>query len=162
MAIAGTYGRGQMLGAGVDPRLFVQDYSGFARAGEIMGQAYANLGQSIGSAISGFADMKKQTSMFNAQSKGAENYLNSAKTLLGDKVPGLAGQIDSLLAMANDPAVSPYEKAAILTSGRQSLSDYTNLFMQGERLDMQRQRMSAGGGGGGQQNAPAQSFVPTF
>lgn len=151
-----------MLGAGVDPSLFRQDYSGFARAGETMGQAYADLGKSIGSAITGFADMKKQTSMLNAQSKGAENYLNSAKTLLGDKVPGLAGQIDSLLSMANDPSVSPYEKAALLSSGQQSLSDYTNLFMKGEQIDMQRQRMSQMGGGGGGQVAPAAQFVPTF
>jgi len=145
-----------MLGAGVDPSLFRQDYSGFAKAGEIQGQAYADLGKSIGSAITNFADMKKQTSMFNAQSKSAENYLNSAKTLLGDKVPGLAAQIDSLLSMANDPGVSPYEKAALLSSGQKSLSDYTNLFMKDEQIDMQRQRMSQMGGN--RQNAPAVSI----
>jgi hypothetical protein len=160
MAIAGTYGRGQMLGAGVDPSLFKQDYSGFAKAGEIQGQAYADLGESIGSAITGFADIKKQTSILNAQSKGAENYLNSAKTLLGDKVPGLTGQIDGLLAMANDPAVSPYEKAALLSSGRQSLSDLTDLYLQREKIGMMQQAQAQSMSGTGGNNWDAGLTAP--
>jgi hypothetical protein len=160
MAIAGTYGRGQMLGAGVDPSLFKQDYSGFAKAGEIQGQAYADLGKSIGSAITGFADIKKQTSILNAQSKGAESYLNSAKTLLGDKVPGLTGQIDGLLAMANDPAVSPYEKAALLSSGRQSLSDLTDLYLQREKIGMMQQAQAQSMSGTGENNWNAGLAAP--
>lgn len=160
MAIAGTYGRGQMLGAGVDPSLFRQDYSGFAKAGEIQGQAYADLGKSIGSAITGFADIKKQTSILNAQSKGAENYLNSAKTLLGDKVPGLTGQIDGLLAMANDPAVSPYEKASLLSSGRQSLSDLTDLYLQREKIGMMQQAQAQSMSGTGENNWNAGLTAP--
>ena len=45
------YGRGKMLGEGINPESFKQDFSGFARAGEIQGKAFADLGESIGGTI---------------------------------------------------------------------------------------------------------------
>ena len=54
-----TYGRGQMLGSGINPESFKQDYSGFARAAEIQAQGMANLGASISGVIKDFGEQKK-------------------------------------------------------------------------------------------------------
>ena len=47
-------------GTRVDPRLMQADYSGFARAGEIQGQAMANIGLQIGGAIKEYAKKKEK------------------------------------------------------------------------------------------------------
>jgi hypothetical protein len=46
-----TYGQGQMLGSGINPESFKQDYSGFANAAAMQAQGIANLGKSIGGMI---------------------------------------------------------------------------------------------------------------
>jgi len=48
-------------GTRVDPRLMQADYSGFARAGEIQGQAMANLGAQIGQGIEKYKKNKEIT-----------------------------------------------------------------------------------------------------
>ena len=55
-----TYGRGQMLGSGINPESFKQDYSGFARAAETQAQGMADLGASIGGVIKDFGEQKKE------------------------------------------------------------------------------------------------------
>jgi hypothetical protein len=40
-----------LLGSSIDPSLFSNDYSGFANAGAIQGQSYAQLGKDVGGAI---------------------------------------------------------------------------------------------------------------
>jgi hypothetical protein len=47
-------------GTRVDPRLMQADYSGFARAGMIRGQAMANLGAKIGSVIEDYKEKKQE------------------------------------------------------------------------------------------------------
>jgi hypothetical protein len=54
------YGDAPRLGDTIDPRLMAQDFSGFARAGAIKGQALANLGQNIGDIIKMRGEQKKQ------------------------------------------------------------------------------------------------------
>jgi hypothetical protein len=54
-----TYGRGQMLGSGINPESFKQDYSGFADAAATQAQGLANLGASIGGVIKDFGEQKK-------------------------------------------------------------------------------------------------------
>jgi len=56
------------VGTRVDPRLGQLDYGGFARAGAIRGQAMAELGATIGSAIK-FAAEKKQEKALGKQAK---------------------------------------------------------------------------------------------
>ena len=168
MAIAGTYGRGQMLGAGVDPSLFRQDYSGFAKAGETMGEAYAGLGKSIGSALTDFADIKKQNAALKAQTQSDVNYAKSLSGVLQESDPEKAKELASQIEALNDPSLNAYDRASMAASIRQQGSDYFQLrqLQQADQLSnmklMRMSQMSAGGGGGGQQNAPAQSFVPTF
>jgi hypothetical protein len=162
MAIAGTYGRGQMLGAGVDPSLFRQDYSGFAKAGEIQGQAYADLGKSIGSAITGFADIKKQNAALKAQTQSDVDFAKSAQGLYKDSDPERAGALAQSIEALNDPGLNAYEKAALASGLRQNISDGFKLQQMQSAMQMQRQRMSQMGGGGGGQVAPAAKFVPKF
>ena len=50
-----------LLGSSVDPSLFSNDYSGFAQAGAVQGQSYANLGQNIGEGISKAVDMYQES-----------------------------------------------------------------------------------------------------
>jgi hypothetical protein len=56
-----TYGKGQMLGSGINPESFKLDYSGMANAAATQAQGVADLGASIGGAISEVGDyFKKQ------------------------------------------------------------------------------------------------------
>ena len=48
-----------LLGSSVDPRLFVQDYSGFTRAAEIQAQGMQNLGAAIGQGIKDFGEARQ-------------------------------------------------------------------------------------------------------
>jgi hypothetical protein len=163
MAIAGTYGRGQMLGAGVDPSLFRQDFSGFARAGEIQGQTYADLGESIGGAIQsaagGFQQMKKQTAEINVAKKTAASRIDSMLNLYGDKIPGLKDQLESYKSILNDPKMSQYEQGITASSLVQELDNLINMNMQVSQYGLQQLKMqqmqqsmrqsAAGSAGGG-------------
>ena len=163
MAIAGTYGRGQMLGAGVDPNLFRQDYSGFAKAGETMGKAYADLGQSIGSAISGFADMKKQNAALKAQTQSDIDFAKSAQGLYKDEDSEYSNSLAQRIEALNDPGLNAYEKASYAAGLRQSVTDDFKLRQMQSAMQMSQMRMNRmSAGGNGQQNAPAPSFAPTF
>ena len=62
-------------GTRVDPRLMQADYSGFARAGEIQGQAMANIGAQIGQGIEKYKK-KKQDAADDAEfAQAVEPYL---------------------------------------------------------------------------------------
>lgn len=157
MAIAGTYGRGQMLGAGVDPSLFKQDYSGFARAGETMGEAYGNIGESISKGISNFQEKKKENAKYNAQIKSAEKMIDSALQFF----PENKDQLEAAKASINDPSRSTMERAMEASEVGNFINNSLNMMKMRASMDIQNQRlsqMSAGGGGSGQQNAPAPSI----
>ena len=66
-----------MLGSGINPESFKQDYSGFARAAETQAQGMANLGANIGGVIKDFGEenklRKKEQAEQNKQVKLAEN-----------------------------------------------------------------------------------------
>lgn len=98
-----------MLGAGVDPRLFVQDYSGFANAGAMQGQAMANLGQSIASGIEGFQEKKKEQANIERQIKKADNVAKA----ISDLVPDLAPTIEALRAQLMDLNLPQNDRLAI-------------------------------------------------
>jgi len=54
------YGQGRRLGESIDPRLMQADFSGYANAGMIQGQALANMGKQIGDVIKQRSDQKKR------------------------------------------------------------------------------------------------------
>ena len=95
-----------LIGSSIDPRMFVQDYSGFADAARIQGAGMANFGNQIGGAIADYGEQQKEAKAGIAKGKAA---LQFAKTLK----PELADQIDQLGAMFNDPSKSQVELSAI-------------------------------------------------
>jgi len=65
-----------LLGSSIDPSLFSNDYSGFANAGAIRGQATAQLGKDIGGAITagaqGYQQMKQMQGQTDAFGKSMD------------------------------------------------------------------------------------------
>ena len=55
-----AYGKGQMLGSGINPESFKLDFSGFADAAKMQAQGLSNLGQSIGGSIQSYGEVKKE------------------------------------------------------------------------------------------------------
>jgi hypothetical protein len=109
------------VGSKVRPELGRADVSGFARAGEYYGQALANLGEQIGSAVTKYAVNKQKkedkklryesilpytTSMFGAEEgeKMAQTFSNDPK--LGAQILEFAGMQQDQAALQQALAVS--------------------------------------------------------
>ena len=87
-----------LLGSSVDPRLFVQDYSGFTRAAEIQAQGMQNLGEGIGKAAMQVGDyFKKQKESKNLATMGLK-IAEAAKIM----DPAQAPYYDSLINTLKD------------------------------------------------------------
>jgi hypothetical protein len=127
-----------LLGSTVDPRLFVQDYSGFTRAADIQGQSMANLRGQIGSTIEGLAEdytkKKKEESQINALKKSTESRIDSAINLFGDKMPGLAEQLQSQKALLNDPNISLYEQGLNASTVAGEIGNTLNMLLQSQQM----------------------------
>ena len=82
-----------MLGSGINPESFKQDYSGFARAAEIQAQSIANLGQNIGSAV---GDYFKAQGEDKKKVKQAGTQIDAALKLFPDLSPMLSQAKDEL------------------------------------------------------------------
>lgn len=84
-------------GTKVDPRLGRLDYSGYARAGEMWGQALSNLGQQIGGAI----ERKRKKKEEKEKNEAAMNVLSSRFGMSEDDAKAAvdAGLTDSILSM---------------------------------------------------------------
>jgi len=119
-----TYGRGQMLGSGINPESFKQDYSGFARAAATQAQGIANLGANIGNAINMVGDENKQINQNIAKGKSA---LAFAKA----NYPELAQRIDEIGNIFSDPNVSKADQAA---AGSQ-MGDFVTAMIRGQEFN---------------------------
>ena len=62
---------GFQKGTTIDPRLGALDYSGYAKAGEIEGQAMADLGSSIAGGIEDYTAKKSESKAFEQSVKGS-------------------------------------------------------------------------------------------
>lgn len=143
-----------LLGSSVDPRLFVQDYSGFARAAEIQGQGMANLGKGIAQGIEQFQELKKQGNLFSAQKKVDASYIDSAINLFKDKDPNRAAQLQAERSMMDDPSLSLKQQVLMGKSLRQAISDDIDLGYKAARMFKAQEqgggsRSASSGGGGG-------------
>jgi hypothetical protein len=127
-----------LLGSTVDPRLFIQDYSGFTRAADIQGQSMANIGANVGSVIKGlgedYASRKKEESQINALKKSTESRIDSAINLFGDKMPGLAEQLQSQKALLNDPNISLYEQGLNASTVAGEIENTLNMLLQSQQM----------------------------
>jgi len=84
-----AYGKGQMLGSGINPESFKQDYSGFANAAAIEAQGIANLGGQVGDYFKQQGEKKKTV-------KQASTQIDAAIKLFPDLAPMLSGVRDTL------------------------------------------------------------------
>ena len=117
-------------GTTVDPRLMQADYSGFARVGEIEGQAMANIGQSVASGIEGYKKRKKEQNAGKARIKRAEALGDSMIAMVKDKNPDLANSIAETMSMNFDEGV-PFAQRMEATEGfEQSLM---NMFLMDQK-----------------------------
>jgi hypothetical protein len=139
-----TYGRGQMLGSGINPESFKQDYSGFANAAAIRAQGLSDLGASIGGVIKEFGEVKKEQKKVDAYNKASAKAIEAAITLGGSY--GITGAEETLrpfLEAYNDPNLSPIEKAALLDEGKGMIPNVFGRFDQSQAADIQRAQLDA-------------------
>jgi len=145
-----AYGKGQMLGSGINPESFKLDFGGFADAAKMQAQGIAGLGQSIGGAIQNYGEVKKEQKKVDAYNKASAKSIEAAITL--GKSYGIKGVEETLapfLQSYNDPNLSPIEKAALLDEGKAMIPNVFGRFDKSQAMAIQNA-----------QNAPppAQSF----
>ena len=108
-----------MLGSGINPESFKLDYSGFADAAATQARGVANLGASIGGAISEVGDyFKKQAE----NEKKVQKSLSVAKAI-GDLIPGLKPTIQGSLNILNDKELPLSQR----TAEADAIADILNL-----------------------------------
>ena len=142
-----TYGSGQMLGSGINPESFKQDYSGFSRAAEIQAQGLSNLGGSIAGAIKDYGEMKKS----QQEDERAVQKSKSVAKAIGDLIPDLKPTLlNSLTILDNKELPLSQRKAEA-----EAISDILNLGI-GEIRNKQKVEMEKS------RNAPPPPAPLTF
>jgi 3D (Asp-Asp-Asp) domain-containing protein len=101
-----------VLGSSVDPKLFLQDYSGFTRAAEIQAQGLQNLGQNIAGGIEKVGDYFKEQGNKKKLIKQSDVQIDAALKLFPDLAPTLQGVRDQI----RDENVPLDDRAAIAES----------------------------------------------
>lgn len=115
-----------LLGSSVDPRLFMQDYSGFTRAAEIQSQGMQNLGAAIGQGIKDFGEARQERKKLDASIKANRKSIESALKL-GESLGIDVSSLNPILEQMDDPNVTPIEAAALGQAGAQRITDTLNL-----------------------------------
>jgi hypothetical protein len=129
-----------LLGSTVDPRLFVQDYSGFTRAADTQAQSMANIGANVGSVIKGlgedYKDKKQLEAGIKATVTGIESAIKMGKSLGIDVESSLTPYLEKI----NDPNVSPVEAAAYAQQASNSISNVLNFGMKANEIGIEKER----------------------
>jgi hypothetical protein len=119
-----AYGKGQMLGSGINPESFKLDFSGFADAAKMQAQGIAGLGQSIGGAIQSYNEIKQERKKIDADTKASRAGIESA-IKLGDSLGfDVKSMLSPVLERMDDPNTTPMEAAAL---GREASSQIANV-----------------------------------
>jgi hypothetical protein len=134
------YGQGQMLGAGVDPRMFVQDYSGFTRAAEIQAQGIQNLGATIGQGIKDFGEARQERKKIDAEIKSISAGIESASKMGKDLGIDIGSYLSPIQAKINDPNTSPAEALALGRTAAQQISNAFTLGIGAQERSIASQR----------------------
>lgn len=137
-----TYGQGKMLGSGINPESFKQDYSGFANAAAMQAQGIASLGQSIGGAIQDYGKLKKEQAEQNKQVKLAENI----GKMIVQTMPEYADMINPSLQSLSDqniPLADRVAAALSITEGFKTRLDLEGLKREKEMDALRMQKLRA-------------------
>ena len=135
-----------LLGSSVDPRLFVQDYSGFTRAAEIEAQGMQNLGEGIGKAAMQVGDYFKQQ-------KVKVNSVNTASRIAGlleAKAPDLVPGISELKMVLDDQELPLSQRIAAaegLFGTMKTGFEVNQMINQNAMMNMRQQKFAASQGG---------------
>jgi hypothetical protein len=143
-----------IIGSTIRPELFVNDYSGFANAGAIRGQATAQLGKDVAGAVTGAVDiykgMKAQEGQVNAFGKSMDS--------MAKAFPDQAEMFSGAKMDVMDPNASLIDRVARMNQFQNTLKmvqDQQLMGMKQKEMDMAQQyknyQMS---GGGAAQAAP--------
>ena len=146
-----------MLGAGVDPRMFVQDYSGFTRAAEIQAQGMQNLGQGIAKGITQVGGYFKEQGEKKKQVKAASTQIDAVLKLMPELTPVL-GDVGNRL---KDEDVSLTDRFADASIVGDLIQNSMSARMNQQMMNLRQQKFAAsqgggGGGGGGNWNSLTQ------
>ena len=129
-----------LLGSSVDPRLFVQDYSGFTRAADIQSQSMQNLGQQVAGGIERYGEQKQQRKKLDAGIKATVTGIESA-IKMGDSLGiDVKSSLTPYLEKINDPNVSPIEAAAYAQQASNSISNVLNFGMKANELGVEKEQ----------------------
>ena len=132
-----TYGSGQMLGSGINPESFKQDYSGFARAAEMQAQGLSNLGGSIAGVIKDYGQAKQERKKLDAGIKATVTGIESA-IKMGDSLGiDVKSSLTPYLDKINDPNVTPTEAAAYAQEASSAIGNILNFGMKANQLGME-------------------------
>ena len=138
-----------LLGSSVDPRLFMQDYSGFTRAAEIEAQGMQNLGAGIAKGIEQFQELKKQSNLLAAEKKKNAMYIDSAINLYKDRDPNKAAQLQAERAMMDDSSLSLQQQVLQSQATRDAISTELDFGYKAARMFKAQGQAGGGSGGGG-------------
>ena len=116
-------------GTTVDPRLNQLDFSGFERAGQIQGQMYKDIGQSVASGVTAYIKKKKDDKIGQAKINRSIAFGESMIDMLGKEHP-LSNTIADQLAN-NFGADVPFEQAVAATDGLST--EITNMFLMNQK-----------------------------
>jgi len=132
-----------LIGSTIDPSLFVNDYSGFANAGAIRGQATAQLGKDIaGAAMTGmsmYKDMKAQQSQTDAFGKSMD--------AMSKAFPDQAGMFDQAKMDVLDPNASLIDRVSRMNEFQNTLKMVQQQQAMNLNEQMKQYQMSGGAGG---------------
>ena len=133
-----------MLGAGIDPRMFVQDYSGFAKAAAIQAQGMAQLGADIGDIGKQFGEFKKEQAENEKKINKVVKVADSISELLPENMRGGVRQYAEGLSDLNRPQSDRLADAAaieqIIDLGLQAKQSQDQMAFQREKFEFTKQQ----------------------
>jgi hypothetical protein len=120
-----------LLGSSIDPSLFSNDYSGFANAGAIRGQATAQLGKDIGGAITAGAQGYQQVK----QMQGQADAFGKSMDAMAKAFPGQAEMFTTAKSSVMDPNASLIERLSRMNQ----FQDTLKMVQQQQTMNMNEQ-----------------------
>jgi hypothetical protein len=132
-----------LLGSSVDPRLFIQDYSGFTRAAEIQAQGTQNLGAAIGQGIKDYGEIVGERKKTDAQIKADDVSIESA-IKLGDSLGiDIKSYLEPIQALRKDPNTTPAQSLALGRAAAQGISNAFTLGIGAQEREIASQKAKA-------------------